>query len=244
MTTIGGRPKNENDLPFGRPRRTQVWGRERALVDSYDEDGAGAAHGDEYDRWRRPWQRLYVPRVGVYPGSFNPPTVAHVEIALAALAAHGLARVDLAVSIDPLGKDEVAVPSFAHRVEVLEAVAADHDGLGVLVTQHRLIVDVATGYDVVVMGADKWAQVNDPAWYPDVAARDHALARLPSLALAPRPPHDVPDDHRLAVADDLLEVSSTAVRAGRHEWMAPAARRFDATTGAWTDPDRYRRTRA
>ena len=36
-------------------------------------------------------------RIGVYPGSFNPPTIAHIEIALAARAHHGLQRVDLAV---------------------------------------------------------------------------------------------------------------------------------------------------
>ena len=30
----------------------------------------------------------------MYPGSFNPPTVAHLAIAEAAVQAHGLARVD------------------------------------------------------------------------------------------------------------------------------------------------------
>ena len=36
-------------------------------------------------------------RLGVYPGSFNPPTVAHLEIALTAREHHGLHRVDFAV---------------------------------------------------------------------------------------------------------------------------------------------------
>ncbi len=177
----------------------------------------------------------------MYPGSFNPPTAAHVEIALAALSQHGLDRIDFAISTAPLAKDDVTVPRFGHLVEVLQAVAADHDGLGVVVTDLQLVADIADGYDVVVMGADKWAQVNDPAWYDDVTSRDAAVQRLPTLALVPRPPYPVPDEHRLDVADDLLEISSTAVRAGRVEWMTNAARRFDAATGAWSDPDRYRR---
>lgn len=182
-----------------------------------------------------------VARLGVYPGSFNPPTTAHVEIALAALHNHGLDRIDLALSVSALGKDEGAVPSFDDRVEVLRSVVADHDGLGLVVTELQLVADIAEGYDVVVMGADKWAQVNDPVWYARVADRDAALSRLPTLALVPRPPHPVPDENRLDVPDDLLEISSTEVRAGRVEWMADAARRFDDLTGAWSDPARYRR---
>lgn len=183
-----------------------------------------------------------VPRRGVYPGSFNPPTAAHVQIALTARHHHGLDRVDLAVSIAPLGKDRVAIPRLEHRIEILRQVAAEHDGLGVVVTEARLIVDIAEGYDVVVMGADKWTEVNDPAWYDGPAARDEALRRLPTIAVAPRPPHEVPADLLLDVADDLLEVSSTAAREGRHDWMAAPARAFDRRTGAWSDPDRYLRT--
>lgn len=208
----------------------------------YDGDGESAVHGAKYDGRSAAWQRHWVARLGVYPGSFNPPTGAHVEIALAARGRHGLDRIDFAVSTTALGKDDVAIPHFEHRVEVIRAVAADHEGLGVLVTELQLVADIAAGYDVVVMGADKWAQVNDPAWYDTTDARDEALGRLPTLALAPRPPHEIPDEHRLPVHRDLLEVSSTGVRAGRVEWMAEAARRFDAETGAWTDPERYRRT--
>ena len=36
-----------------------------------------------------------------------------------------------------------------------------------MVTDAQLIVDIARDYDVVVMGADKWAQVRDAAWYGD-----------------------------------------------------------------------------
>jgi len=169
-------------------------------------------------------------RVGVYPGSFNPPTHAHVEIALAARERHGLHRVDLAVSSVALGKERVQVPAFDQRIEVIRLSIAEIDGLELVITSAQLIADIATGYDVVVMGADKWTQVNDPSWYgDDPARRDAIVEQLPALALAPRPPHSIPDEHRLPVADDLLEVSSSAARAGRVEWMTHAARE----SGLW-----------
>lgn len=133
------------------------------------------------------------------------------------------------------------VPRFDERLEVIRASVAGIDGIGVVVTEAQLIVDIAADYHVVVMGADKWAQVNDPAWYDDDhEARDAAIARLPELALAPRAPHVVPAESRLPVPDDLLEISSSAARNGRTEWMTEAARSFDTATGAWTEPHRYR----
>jgi hypothetical protein len=36
------------------------------------------------------------------------------------------------------------------------------------------------------------------------------------------------------VAEDLLEISSTAARAGRTDWMTDAAREYHRRTGAWT----------
>lgn len=174
-------------------------------------------------------------RIGVYPGSFDPPTLAHLEIARTARDVHGLTRVDLAVSRIALGKASPRTPTFEERLEVIRSSVAEIEGLEIVVTAFRLITDIAAGYDVVVMGADKWVQVNDPVWYGgDVAARDAAVARLPTLALAPRSNHEIPDEHRLPVAPDLVEVSSTEARRGRVEWMTDAARRFDATTGAWT----------
>lgn len=180
-------------------------------------------------------------RVGVYPGTFNPPTPAHLEIAASARRQHHLDRVDLAVSRIALGKERLERPLFEHRVAVLRAEAEGHDWLQVVVTGARLIAEIARGYDVVVMGADKWAQVNDPEWYETPAARDLAVAQLPTLAIAPRPGYEVPPEHLLDVPSHLAEVSSTAARSGRPELMSLAAARFDEDTGAWTDPDRYER---
>ena len=163
--------------------------------------------------------------VGAYPGSFNPLTVAHLAIAEAAHRSHRLHRLDLVVSRVALAKEDHRMPPIDQRIEVLERAAAGRSWLAVVVTDHQLVADLAQGYDVVVMGADKWAQVHDPGFYGgSTEARDRALARLPTLAIAPRPPHEVPAEHRLDVDDHYGDVSASAVRAGRIEWLAPEAR--------------------
>lgn len=156
-------------------------------------------------------------RVAAYPGTFDPPTIAHLAVAEAAWRACGVDRVELVLSLDPIGKAG-ATPIEA-RVAALEAVVAGRAWLGVAVSEHRLIADVAAGYDVVVMGADKWAQVLDPSYHP---SEDHwraSLERLPRVAVARRGDHPIEGDV-LVLDVDLGEVSSTAVREGRTDWRA------------------------
>jgi nicotinic acid mononucleotide adenylyltransferase len=181
-----------------------------------------------------------VSRVGVYPGSFNPPTVAHLAIAEAALRQRRLDRIELVVSRVTLAKEHIELPLVEHRIEVLERTARRVPWLAVRVTEAQLLADIAAGYDVVVMGADKWTQIQDVRWYGDAADRDEALARLPELAVVPRPPHVVPPEHTLEVPPELASVSSTAVRSGALELMTPEARAFADRTGAWIDEARYR----
>lgn len=181
-------------------------------------------------------------RAGVYPGSFNPPTTAHLAIARVAVQTHGLDRIDLCLSTVALEKEHVDRPLFEHRLEVVHQSVSHLDWAQVVVTEHQLLVDIATGYDVVVMGADKWAQVNDPRFYDhSPARRDEVVARLPTPAVAPRPPHPVPPEHRLAVPSWAATVSSTVARTGATGLMTDAARAFDESTGAWSDPWRYER---
>ena len=157
--------------------------------------------------------------IGCYPGSFDPPTIAHLAVAEAAVAALGLERLDLVLSVDPLGKPG-ATP-VADRVGLLAACTAHLDRVSCATTTARLLVDVAAGYDVLVIGADKWQQVLDPAWYGSVAARDEALARLPRVVVAPRAGSPSPTGVEvLAVPAWAAEVSATAVREGRAAWAA------------------------
>jgi nicotinamide-nucleotide adenylyltransferase len=182
-------------------------------------------------------------RLGVYPGSFNPPTVAHLAIAHCALRQAALSRVDLVISRVALGKEHVELPLLEDRVAVLNDVARSHPWLGVCVTDARLLVDIAHGYDVLIMGADKWAQVLDPSWYGSEAARDAARAELPRVLVAPRPGFETSGAEVLPLDDDHGHVSSSAAREGQWELVLPEAMAFDKATGAWSDPARYRELR-
>jgi nicotinic acid mononucleotide adenylyltransferase/predicted RNA-binding protein with PIN domain len=159
----------------------------------------------------------------VYPGTFDPPTIAHLAIAEAAVARAALDRLDFALSRVALGKEDRE--QLDERRAALERLIADRPELGVVVTDAQLIADIARGYDVVVMGADKWAQVNDPDWYESVAARDLAVAALPRVFVVPRGNHQVSGAEVLDIDPALAEVSSSAVRAGAdHFRAAPGAR--------------------
>lgn len=178
--------------------------------------------------------------IGCYPGSFNPPTVAHLAVAEAAVDAARLERLDLVISRVALGKEHLDTATLDERIAVLQTVAATRPWLSVTVTDARLVADIAHGYDAVVMGADKWRQVNDPAWYPDTAARDEALRALPLVLVAPRGhdrPAEVPGRVRLLDLDEAhLHVNATAVRDGAGHatnWILPEA----ATTPQPAHPD-------
>jgi hypothetical protein len=166
-----------------------------------------------------------VPR-GVFPGSFDPLTVAHVAIADEAVAACGLDRLDLAISRRALAKDAREQAPLEARLAAIEAVArAGRPWLSARVTEARLVADIAEGYDVCVLGADKWQQLLDASFYDGPAARDAALARLPRLAVAPRAGVALPElaglEAVLLDVDPALgDVSSSAVRAGRDDWRA------------------------
>jgi hypothetical protein len=162
---------------------------------------------------------------GVYPGSFDPPTIAHVAIAEAAVHAGALTRLDLAISRIALGKDATAQAPLEQRRALVERLGASRPWLRVVVTDEQLVTDIAAGYDVVVMGADKWAQVRDPAWYDgSAAARDAAVARLGRVLVAPRPGFAVAGAEVLDLAGHLAGVSSSAARAGAHHLIAPECR--------------------
>jgi hypothetical protein len=181
--------------------------------------------------------------IGCYPGSFNPPTRAPLALAKAAVEACGLERVDLVVSTVALAKEAVDRPRFTDRVAVLrDVVAARAPWLGLVITDRQLLAEIAAGYDVLVLGADKWAQVLDPVFYGGSEdARDRAVASLPALAVAERQGLPVPAGAvRLALGAEVAAVSSTGVREdGRLEWMLEEAIAFDRATGAWSDPGRY-----
>ncbi len=163
-------------------------------------------------------------RRAVYPGSFDPPTIAHLAIAVATLEQCRCDSLTFMLSRAALGKEDRddTVDKRASRLRTL----VDDRRFVVEITATRLIAEISQGYDIVVIGADKWEQVLNPSWYADEAARDAAVASLPHVALVPRPPHlplvtGIDSITTLDLGDPLLaEVSSTAVRLGRHDWAA------------------------
>ena len=164
-------------------------------------------------------------RVGVYPGSFDPLTTAHLAIADAAIEGCGLDHLDLVISRAALAKEPGGHSPIEERVAAIERAAADRPGLRVRTSGLQLIADIADGYDVCVIGADKWHQLHDLGFYDgSEAARDAALARLPMLAVAPRQGVTAPaaNDGLIILTVDAAfhDISSTAVRSGRDEWRA------------------------
>ena len=161
-------------------------------------------------------------RRGIFPGSFDPLTLGHLAVAEAAREQVELEELVMVISRVPLAKDPAAQAPVDQRLAAIRAAADERPWLVGAETEHQLLVDIAEGFDFLIVGADKAAQLSDPAFYgKSEAERDSALARLPKLVVAPRPGGSVPPD---AIALDLPEwvasVSSTAVRSGRVEWQA------------------------
>lgn len=165
-----------------------------------------------------------MPRHGVYPGSFDPLTVAHVAIADAAREQCGLDRLDLVLSHVALAKEDRRQAPVGERLAAIAAATSDRPWLAARSTSSQLLADIAEGYDVLVVGADKWLQLHDPRFYggsPEAMAA--ALARLPQVAVAPRAGVPLPAGEGPVVLDvdpAHHHVSSTGVRAGRLDWRA------------------------
>lgn len=157
----------------------------------------------------------------MFPGTFDPLTVGHLAVADAARTELGLDSVELVISRDPLAKR--ATTPIEERIAAIALQRAGRSWLSGRATEARLLADIAQGYDVLVLGADKWHQLHDVGFYGSIAARDEALARLPLIAVAPRAGTALPegaDVHVLSVPAEAHEVSSTAVRSGREDWRA------------------------
>lgn len=162
--------------------------------------------------------------VAAFPGSFDPLTTAHLAIADAGRRQLSVDRVVLVISNDAIDKGR-GVEAVAERAARIDEFAAARPWLSCHVTEHRLLVDIATEVraDWLIVGADKWEQLHETRFYGTPAARDAALDRLPRVAVAPRTGivRTAPaPDHELSVPAWAGPISSSAVRAGRVAWLA------------------------
>ena len=130
----------------------------------------------------------------MFPGSFDPLTVAHLAIADAVRAQLLVDRLDLAISRVALAKEHRAMAPITERVAAIERHRVDRPWLRAAVTDAQLLADVAAGYDVVVLGADKWHQIHDLVFYGGsaIGTRRGDRPAPPSVAIVPRPGSPLP----------------------------------------------------
>lgn len=197
------------------------------------------------------------------PGSFNPPTVAHLALVRAARRA-GADAVALVLSTRTVDKEQPAGLLLEDRLLLLNELAARQPGLAVVAVNRGLYVDQANLLRTLlpaaaaltfVVGFDKIVQILDPRYYADRdAALDDLFARA-RFFVAPRGEHGAaalaalmsqPENRRFAPAVRVLplprrlrDVSATQARAELPAGRGPVTaliRSFVRATGAFQPP--------
>ncbi len=158
--------------------------------------------------------------LGALAGSFNPPTLAHEALAIAARSTAGIDCVLWTISRVTVDKERIVKAPLIDRLLVLETMTERHPDMavalvdaGLYVDQARILRDAFPHISdlTLIMGFDKIVQIFDPRYYrnalpidgldsPESAEtrRDRTLGELYSLAriiVAPRA-DDGPDDLR------------------------------------------------
>ncbi|MDE0341563.1 MAG: hypothetical protein OXK82_00055, partial [Deltaproteobacteria bacterium] len=134
------------------------------------------------------WGRARPPppggRVGVLPGSFNPPTVAHLELARAARRRFGLDTVAFSLSSVIVDKERVEGLCREDRLLLVSLLTADDPWAAAVVVNRGLYSEQAPAFRTCfggdadlrfIVGMDKVLQIFDPRYYED---RDAALDTL------------------------------------------------------------------
>ncbi|HVE92402.1 MAG TPA: hypothetical protein VNE62_08925 [Actinomycetota bacterium] len=131
------------------------------------------------------------PRIVLLLGAFDPPTRAHVEMALAAGRLKD-AEPALCLTSVVLNRPRKPLLKWAERLELLEEVCDAH-GLGLAVANRGTYLEVAgaaesSGFDATfLVGSDKIPQLLDPAFYDDGPAGVEATVARVKLLVVGRP---------------------------------------------------------
>ena len=178
-------------------------------------------------------------RIGILPGSFNPPTIAHADLAAAARRRFGLDRVVYSLSSVIVDKERVEGLCREDRLLLLALLARDRPWLAVAVVNRGLYSEQAPGFRAsfggdpdlrFIVGMDKVLQIFDARYYDDrdraldalfahvrlVAANREDWGAAELRALLDRP-ENLPYRDRvepLTLAAHLKDQSSSAVRRG------------------------------
>jgi nicotinamide-nucleotide adenylyltransferase len=186
----------------------------------------------------------------LFPGSFNPPTLAHLAMLRQAQAwarqRHGGHwQVYAALSQHIVDKEQVARMTLLDRVVLLERLLTGQ--AGVLLFNCGLYVQQAQGIHTAfprvrqlyfLLGFDKIGQIFDARYYPDRDAALHTLFAVARLLVAPRGadsedhlktmlarPENRPFAryvHALPLDARYRQMSSTSARQGMHLHNLPA----------------------
>lgn len=201
--------------------------------------------------------------LALLPGSFNPPTNAHLALAEAARRDAGVDWVGYLLATRTVNKEQIEGADLADRLLLLEYIARARPGEGVTVVNRGLYVDqariVRTARPTLreltfVVGFDKIVQIFDPRYYDDYTAALDTLFSLASFLVAPRAGAGADELQSLlatpavrryadgvrplALAPRYQDQSSTRVREQLARGLdsaevPPLVRRFHAATGAY-----------
>jgi len=161
-------------------------------------------------------------RAAVFPGAFNPPTLAHLALARAARD-RGFDLVTFALATRTIDKEDAGGLALDERLELLRAIAVGEDGLGALVQNRGLYAEQAEAIQkawptleelTFVVGMDKVAQLDDRRYVADFEGSVATLFRRARLLVAARGSLD-----RRAL-DELIAREPAARRhAARIDWL-------------------------
>jgi len=197
-----------------------------------------------------PSQVLVVPgspvpegKIIVFPGSFNPPTIAHLALLKQAwqyARIHGPMHVYAALSTHITDKERVQRPLLLDRITLLETVLRNHvRHTGILLFNRGLYVEQAEALRTTfrqvselyfLIGFDKIVQIFDQRYYMDRDQALHELFALADFLVAPRAEAgpeelcmllDRPENrqfaghvHALPLSATYRYISSTSIRQG------------------------------
>jgi nicotinic acid mononucleotide adenylyltransferase len=175
---------------------------------------------DQLDPEAKP-QALIVPgspqprgTIIVFPGSFNPPTIAHLALlkqarefalhqALPETNRSNTVLVYAAISRHIVDKEHVERPLMLDRIMLLQIILQRHlPGAGIMLFNRGLYVEqaeaVRTSFPEVerlffLIGFDKIVQILDPRYYDNRDAALNELFKLAELLVAPRGGADADD---------------------------------------------------
>jgi nicotinamide-nucleotide adenylyltransferase len=160
-------------------------------------------------------------RAAVFPGAFNPPTLAHLALA-ATVRDIGFDVVAFALATRTIDKEAAAGLAVEERLALLAAIASGERRLGALVQNRGLYAEQALAVRsawpalddlAFIVGMDKVAQIFEPRYYADYEGSLATLFANARLLVAARGVLD------RAALERMLGVAPASLHRERVEWI-------------------------